>query len=286
MKPLKIAAIILVISGGLAGSYFILKSSVPKAEGDKTNEIAPASLNSVTKNPIEWLEQTAGIGNSPAEDSVPSDSNFNQASASQNSASSSSLNLTEFVAGSIFNQMKKFDQSGSGPFKNFDPKDPQSQKAVADAIAKLQDPASILNQVVNDSEIKISSDNSASSKGAYLQLTGEIIIKNSNEAYSNPSKAVNDAFNSSDVSAVLTLADTYEIIYQGFLNTSVPSDWLDLHRRYLILLKKVEATYRGIADFQNDPVKSALLSQVAPNLAKEELKLKQEYYKKVLGLNS
>ena len=281
-KPLKIAAIILVITSGVIGAYLIVENSASSVQSGKNPETA-ALLSAIPKNPIQWVRQVASNGNVEGQNVPPPQA---ETTTAQSSSDNNSINLTQFVAGSVFNQMKKSDESGSGPFKNFDPKDPESQKAIADAIAKLDDPASILNQVVSDLNFKISSDNSSQSKSAYLELTGETIIKNSNEFYSNPAKVVTDAINLGNVVNAKKLADTYETIYSAFLNIPVPSDWKDLHKKYLTLLKKSEGVYRGVADFQNDPIKAGLLTQIAPDLAKQELKIKQEYYKKVLEINS
>lgn len=290
MSPYRVAAVVLVIGAGLVGSYLIIKNSIPavpagQAEGPVT---APKPL---AQNPVKWIEEAAEFLNEPAKNLANSSSflaeNGGQGG-SGNTESTSSVNLTKLVAQSLFGQMQKSDQNEQNPFegKGFDPQSPEGQKMIQEAIANLKNSSLFPNQSVRDSDLKISSDNSSKVKSEYLITTGGIIVDNSNEVYKNPVKALEKLVNNSDASEVAQLADTYAKIYNGFVNTPVPSNWLDLHKRYVTFLKNTESVYRAIADFQNDPVKSQLFTQLVPEVAKIELSIKQEYYQKSLNLNS
>jgi len=150
-----------------------------------------------------------------------------------------------------------------------------------DAINQIQDPELILGKItIDDKDIKISSDNSKEAKIQYLETTGKIILNNSNEFYVDPTKALEQISSGANVSGVNQLADTYLEIFKKFLNTNVPSDWLGLHKRYLIIAKKFELAYRGMADFQNDPVKTYLLGEMLPGLIEIENQIKGDYANK------
>lgn len=288
MNPYRIAAIILVIGASLAGSYLIIRSSIPSVPSVSEAQDNPIS-QPLTQNPVKWLEEATKFLQEPAQNLADTGSflaeNANQGE--NNSASTSSANLTELVAKSLFGRMQQLDQSGQSPFEgqSFDIQSPDNQKLIQEAVADFKDPSILFSQSVSDKDLKILNDNSAEAKAKYLETTGKIILDNSNESYNNPTKALENWINSSDPSGINQLADAYLKIYNGFLNAPVPSDWLELHRRYTTFLKNAKTIYWGIADFESDPIKSQIFAQLIPEMTKIELGLKQEYYQKSLNLN-
>jgi len=278
MNPLKLGAIILILTAGLAGGHLIIKDSKTAGSGSYiTLESSGKAPENPPKSPIQWMEKAKEFISNPIESFGLNESS--KVSEVKSSNDETPLNLTEFVAKSVSNQMQTLDQKG---VENINPNDPQNQEAIEKAMAELQN-FSLFDELISDSDLKISQDNSLEAKKRYLTETAQIIIKNSNEAYNNPQKALEKMANTLDISGVKQAAEAYSEILNGFLNTEVPSDYLNLHKRYIILLKKAKEVYQGLVDYSNDPVRAALSMQLVQKIAEAELKIKQEYYQKSLN---
>lgn len=266
MNRTKIAAIVFILSAGIIASYAILKNSALKIDLTKSGLTEENSTSSVSQNPIKWLGKAvakindliSGESSEPAQISLPKDIDFEN------------FNLTEFVAKSSFTQMKNLDQSGKDPFA-IDPNDPASKEFIEKAIASIQNPETIFNFSINDKDLKISQDNSKENKAKYMENFAKIMMKNvNNDIYKNPDKAVVAAIEQNNVSDVKKLADIYGNIFDELINISTPSDYLEIHRDYLEISRKMKIIYSGIADFQNDPVKASLLIKLWPETVKAE----------------
>jgi hypothetical protein len=272
MKPIKITVIIIVI-GCLFGSGLIIKKIASNPFRDNNINNITVKLNGTKSRPLsQSLNQLA---EETQNNSQPSTKDLDNSS--QNEIS---RNLTELVAKSMFAQMQKLDQSETNPFGNFNPENPEIQKQIQEAISNLQNPLSSFDFSIDKNDIKVSQDNSLKNKGGYLEEAGNIILKNMNESYKNPTGAVEKAVMFDNFSELQKLIDTYETIFSSFANLSVPSDWLELHKRYLTLLKKATIVYREIADnIKDDPIKAGLLiSQSMLEIIEEETVIKIEYY--------
>ncbi|MEE8131699.1 MAG: hypothetical protein V3T98_01515 [Candidatus Paceibacterota bacterium] len=275
IKPLKIAVITLIIGGGLLGSYWIIQDAK-----QTTGETVGFSLEEAIK--------PGGTLFKYIEEAVQEIQEVQEIIENEEVGSS---NLTEIIAKAIAGKIIEENKSGLAKTEQGEPKllMPDEETIIQELTSQLTNLDSglfDLNQLINENNIKISQDNSLGNKGRYLDITGGIILENSNATYNNPVKVLEKAVNSGITLDIKKLADTYQNIFNSFLNTSVPSDWLNLHKQYLILLKKSEIIYRGIADFQNDPVKAHLLIELVPEIIKEEVIIKEEYYKKALEIES
>jgi len=278
MKKFISAKAVFIIIAGLVGAYFIVKSGAGiKPDNAKSNDgFAGNFINLTGKNPLQWVKD-----NFQKIKAIPTD---RQAENFNNSQVADQINLTEFVAQSMFTQMKDLDSRGIDPSSGFDPKSQEGQELIKQTLAKISDPLLLLeNYFINDKDLKISSDNSSQKKIIYLEATVNIIYNNSNSLYKNPIKVL-ESLIVGDISNANKLADTYQNIFNGFSNTEVPSDWLALHKRYLVLLKKFENLYRGITVFKQDPIRADLLVQMIPDMADEEVKIQQEYFEKEKAL--
>ena len=111
MNRLKIAAIVLVMVSGLAGSYFIVKNSTPSLLSEKKVLENSGESGISSQSPIEWVK------NLVSGDYSQSIGDSNNA---KNGSNKETANLTETVAQSLFGKMKIMDQSGNDPFGNFD----------------------------------------------------------------------------------------------------------------------------------------------------------------------
>lgn len=276
MNPLKLGAIVLILTAGLAGGYLIIKDSKPTGSGSYiTLESSGKAVENSPKSPIQWMEKARDFISNPIESL-----GLNNGTDKNVSDNGAPFNLTEFVAKSVSNQMQTLDQKG---VENIDPNDPRNQEAIEKAMAELQN-FSLFDESINDKDLKISQDNSLEAKSKYIIETTQIVLKNSNEPYKNPQKALERLVENLDVSGVSQIADAYSKILDGSLNTEVPSDYLDIHKRYVVLLKKAKETYQGLVDYSNDPVRAALSMQLVPKIAEAELEIREEYYQEALSL--
>ena len=278
MNPLKLGAIVLILTAGLAGGYLIIKDSKTAGSGSYiTLESLGKATEKSPKLPIQWMEKAKEFISNPIESL-----GLNDKADGNNFDNVALFNLTEFVAKSVSNQMQTLDQKG---VENIDPNDPQNQEAIKKAMAELQN-FSLFDESINDKDLKISQNNSKETKRKYLMETGQIILKNSNNDYKNPQKALENFSDNFNVSGVRQIADAYSKIFDGFLNTQVPSDYLSLHKRYVVLLKKAKETYQGLVDYSNDPVRAALSMQLTPKIVEAELNIKQEYLQEAFKIDN
>ncbi len=281
MKNFIFAKAIFVIIAGLVGSYFIIISNVGIDSGkSKKEEFSNNSVNSIGENPIQWVKDS--FQKTKTENFSDKIQNTNQVAENKNQP----VNLTEFVAQSMFTQMKGLDQKGIDPLSGLNPQSQEGQELIKKTLAKISNPSLLIEDYsINDKDLKISSDNSSIKKVIYIEATGKIIYNNSNNLYKNPIKVLEKLI-LGDVSNANKLADTYQNIFNGFLNTEVPSDWLSLHKKYMTLLKKFENLYRGITVFKQDPIKADLLVQMIPDMMSVEFNIMQEYLakEKTLGI--
>jgi len=287
MSRLKLTVIVLVLGAGLALSYFIIKNPISLFSGDAGKSANNSELfqNAETAGslPIKWVEKIASKGNE-----IPSGNNKGNPGVSNKTAvgsQDSNINLTEMVGQLIFEKMKTLDQSGKSPFNGFiDPKNPQTQTMINDAISKL-DSSKIFTVSIPAGDVIISGDNSNEKKSEYVQLVSEIIFKNLSGPYGRPDLALGKMLDNGDASDVEKIANTYEGIYNEISRITTPSDYKNMHKKYLFFLKKANLIYLGIANLQNDPVKAQIFFQSVPDIAKEELDIKKEYAQKAQDLN-
>lgn len=278
MSFIKLGAIILILTAGLAGGYLIVKDSKTAGSGNYiTLESSGEAAGNSQKSPIQWVEKAKEFISNPVESL-----GLGAQTGGNNPADGASLNLTEFVAKSVSNQMQTMDQKGA---ENIDPNDPQNQEMIQKAMAELQS-QSLFDESISDKDLKISSDNSKEAKEKYLMEAGQIILNNFNEQKMDPKKALEMLVNNLNISGVSQIADAYSKIFDGFLNTKIPSDYLSLHKRYVVLLKKAKETYQGLVDYNNDPVRAGLSMQLVLKIAEAELGVKYEYVQEAFRIEN
>jgi hypothetical protein len=270
MNPVKIAAIILIISAGLVGSYFIIKNPIPPLPSGQTQDAS--ALKPLVQNPLKWVENTVKslTDNSPVE----RDNNIK-------TENKNTTNLTELVAKTMFSQMKNLDQGEKNPFQGqgFDPNDPQSQQLIQEALASIQDPAAFFNPSVEDKDLKILTDNSLSAKIKYLEEIREIIQKqfgDSNQYKKDAEEIIqevnNDCFSTGSPKHQ-KLINTYQSLINNLIPVYVPSDWLDFHKRVISHYKKNYLIYKTLVNCPNDPIGAYLAAQSFPSLIEEAVNI-------------
>ena len=269
MNPIKITTIILIISAGLVGSYFIVKKASPPISDRE--DVSPLNeTDSLFQKPIQWVEKLKDFVNKQEEEP-------------QNPAPEDSLNLTKMVAGSLFGRMKNLDQSSKNPFEGqgIDINDPENQKLIEEAVADITDP---FNPKIENKNLKISSDNSKEAKLVYLKSIQEIGQKYfGNPGFKRDSdqliKDINQDClgNGNTVNSKIAIA--YNDIATNYLNINVPSDWLNIHRTVIIYTKRGHLIFKALANCAMDPIKGWLAMKTLPQFASES-QIIQEVLKK------
>ena len=277
MNRTKIAAIVFILSAGIIASYAILKNSALKIDLTKSGLTEENAESSISQNPIKWLGRTvaklndfvSGKESDETKISLPQNIDFEN------------INLTEFVAKSSFTQMKNLDQSGQDPFE-IDPNDPANKEFIEKAVAGIGDPSSFFNPTVDDKDLKISQDNSKEAKTRYFDAIGKVMLENINSDYRNPMIVMQNFANNYDVSGIKRIIDAYSKMLNGVISTEVPSDYLEIHKRYIVFLKRAKMVYSVIANYDKDPVKATLSAKLIIGIVEADLAIKEEYAEKVL----
>lgn len=285
MNFIKNTAIVLILAAGVAGSYVIVKNSLPKMEMAEKKENIGKSIDSIVKNPIQWIKNA--ISSDYADNNVlglnaikePADKNLN------------SPNFTEFIASSFFNQMKILDQKGENPFENFNPDDPEGRKFIESAIANIQNPSQIFDVLINNDDLKISEDNSKEAVTKYLKEIEQINnsrfdgIKNL-DANQMIRDLQNDCFANNPSSSNRKLALFYKNLADDYLNLTTPRDLLAFHTASVNHFKKSNLIYSILANCFNDPVKSGLVIDELPKLLEKTQEIQDMLNAKWREINS
>lgn len=233
-KKFKIAAAVLILGAGLIGSYLVVRNS-----GIKNLNTAAEIKNLIQKggealvqNPIQWIEN--------------------------NSSNNEKNNLTGALAQSVFEQFKM-------------EKGLSDNDEINEVLKKQLTGLQLISQI-NDSELKISSDNSKEAKIRHLKTIGEINQKDVGDFKKTYLEVVIDVFQKLDSSSARRLADIYGKLANDYLAIEVPSDWLDLHKTTIVHFKNSQTVYSAMADYHNDPIKGYLALEIIENIAVDNAK--------------
>jgi len=277
MNPLKIAAIILIIGAGLAGSYFIIKNSALSfSVGQAGEDNNSSSQGLLSENPIKWLENKADSFTESIKNIANSGKSVAESIENAEVNDKNSINLTELVAQTMFGKIKDLDQAGKNPFQEegFDLKNEESQKLIQDAVASIQGGGDLFDSEIKYEDLKISNDNSKEAKMNYLFSIQEAFKKYFNDPSLQPDQDqlmnnVNQDCFGGGGSANFKIAEAYNNTANECLNISVPSDWLEVHKEIILSLKKGNLIFKAIAGCIADPMKGYLAVQALPQLAAE-----------------
>ena len=263
MERFKIAAIVLVLFGGAAGSYLIIKNSSSRVSFNlqkETLEKIEQYTKDEEKSPIKWVQ-----------DKNPTNNDVSL-------SSGAAINLTKSISESLFDRMKQSDQQGINPFEDFNPQSPGSQKIIQQTISDFQKQDLFFAVSIDDKDLKISEDNSKEVKIAYFNNIEKIIQVRfgDNEYQRSENQIIKDIENSClgnvDSSIHQELADLYQNLINDYLNLIVPSEWLDLQKQIIAHFKSSQLVYQAIADCSKDQIKGYLaieaLSQLPINAEK------------------
>ena len=128
---------------------------------------------------------------------------------------------------------------------------------------------------IDNSQLKILLDNSKEAKTTYL----ENIQKITKERFSDPkyqrsaeqliNNINNDCFIGEQNSLNREFSNLYQNLVNDYLNLTVPSDWVDIHKKIIIYFKKANLVYRDLAECLQDPIRGYVAIWALPQLISE-----------------
>lgn len=262
MNHIKLGAVILILTAGLAGGYLIIKNSKSAgSNGYVTIESSGKAPENSPKPPIQWVEKAREFISHPIEELKKFSDKTVSEPAEEAGLSNSPLNLTDFVAKSVSGQMQYLSQSG----EDFDPNDPKNQEAIEKAMADLSSASLFDETTINDKDLKISQDNSAEAQTVYV----EKVIKIRNRPELGPEVFLNvlkETFEKNNIKIAKQFALANGNAANEYLDLTIPSEWLDIHKKLISYFKTWQEIYLVIADYYNDPIKASKALEVIDQL--------------------
>ena len=278
MNSVKIGAIILIITAGLAGSYLIIRNSGSSDSGNYvTIESWGKTAGTVKKPPIQWVEKARDFISDPI-GSLEKFSVADLETTKETSSNNSSLNLTEFVAKSVSGQIQYLSQTE----KDFDPNSLESQKIIKKAMADLQS-SSLFEGNIDDKDLKISQDNSVEAQSGYV----EKVIKIRNRPELEPEaflSVLKESFENNNTAPAKQFAKVSGDVANEYLNLTVPSEWLDIHKKLISYFKIWQEVYLAVADYYNDPIKASKALKVIDQLLIDNKNITNLFIQKVKNI--
>jgi hypothetical protein len=273
MGTLKFVAAILIIAAGLTGAYIIIKTPNPTAiSGDG---VVLESEGGGQSPSVNWLDKSQSF---LSEKISGLDSFFADAKSAVTQSAENPVDATKQVSSLIFNKLKNLDEQGENPFESLNLNDldnPEIQKLIEEAVKSVQNPLLLSADMINNSQLNISLDNSSAIKISYLEGIKGITEERFNDPrYKRSSDdLIKDINNDCFVGEENSLNEDFSILYQNLANDyaslSVPSDWLEIHKRMIIYFKKANLVYRDLADCFQDPIRGYVALWALPQLIEE-----------------
>lgn len=197
--------------------------------------------------------------NLPSENSSP-DLQLSSLKSELNNSNSSDKNnnLTKEIAKDIADQIKEKNQNG------LNEKDGKLAIAVPNLDTIYQE---TFNKYLNGNflelyptiaitKLNISSDNSQENQLKYLVGLRDINKKGFGDFDKQSNDILNDVFGKNDISSAQQLIAIYKNIVDDYYRLSVPSSWIDFHKKIISHFISAKTVYEAIADFSNDPLKA------------------------------
>ncbi|MBI5401743.1 hypothetical protein HZB05_02890 [Candidatus Wolfebacteria bacterium] len=275
MSPIKIISVFFIINVGIISAYLIINNSIAPAVNADKNTNNQTESQSLGANPFQLIGDLAANKNSNESSDSQKDSNIQ--------TNINPVNFTQIIAQSLFKGIKTLDQNGTNPFGSVDPNDPKTKEVIQKSINEL---SSVQFGVsISDSDLKISSDNSQKAKTAYLtdvrnifnqKLTNQKFLINSPEDIINDVN--DDCFFKTGSSLSGQRADFFQSLAGEYKKLSVPSDWLDFHKKLLNFYDNAQLIFRAFSECANDPAKVYVISEKFPSAVFEDMSKLQELF--------
>jgi len=266
MRRLKIAAIVLVMSAGVVGSYFIVKNSTSVAEvKEKTAQTTQNEIEAIVKNPIQWVEKNISPQIANLKDAISSNGS-NQSVQPEN-------NFTSVFSGMILSGIQSKNTSGltqkAGEPAIFAPSEDILSQEWLDKFLSSNPPnnaAGDYHPKVDESRFKISQDVSNDSQLQYIKELEDITQKYLAGFNKTSDDILNEITQKQDTSSANQLADVYGAIADDAYEINVPANWVDFQKAFMSHFYSSQSLWKAVSDFQNDPLRALLASQFIPNL--------------------
>lgn len=248
MERFKIAAIVLVLFGGAAGSYLIIKNSASQINFDSSKEIVNKTAQYIEENPIRWVNDLL----------LSSQNNLGSIGTdlSGRKNEGNDFNLTQTFMQSLLAQMQQDGQDGNDSLKGLKIDDRTSRKIIEEAALAVQasSTALLLSAEINITDLKISQDNSIKAKKQYIEAIGQISQNRIAGFNKNYIDVLEDVIKKKDVSSALQLSEIYKNMADDYLNLAVPFDFASVHQKLITHFKNAEIVYSTLADYKRDPL--------------------------------
>ena len=268
MRAFKKYITILILGTGLIGSYLIVKNSEP-------------AINPIQKLSEQQIKQP---DNKPLVNEPLIENLIQQ---TKNATQPNNLydrnNLTQNLGKGIFEQIKSknfLNQNNEGGLANINL---ISGDPVGDIFIENQIDFSLILDI-NDTELKISPDNSQEAKIKYLAAVREINKRNFGDFNKSYLEVVIDAFQKLEFSSAAHLVNIYKNLAGDYSNLNVPADWMAIHKNAIIFYKNSEIVYQAIANYPEDPIKAYLALEMIDGLIRSAEQTQEVFNKEIQQL--
>lgn len=264
-KKIKILAVIFILGGGMAGSYFIIKNSVQAgATEEKTGQ---KQENSIDQNPIKWIKDN--VGNALGKVNELSQSILGNSSGQTQSEG----NLTESLGKIIFEQIKSKNEQGltekSGQSAIFAANEDALSQEWLDNFLGAGSSGKVFGSYhpkVDEKRFVISRDSSSDGQIRYIKELEKISAENFVGFDKTSDDVLKDIAEKKDSSSAVQLAGIYGKIAEDSYKVSIPGNWVNFHKAFLSHFYSAQSLWLAIGNFQNDPLRAYLSLQYVPNL--------------------
>lgn len=257
IKPLKIAVITLIISGGLLGSYWIIKDAK-----QTTGETAGFSFEEAIKpggTLFKYVEETVQEIKENIENKTTNYLELNNQIPKNSSANLTEI-IAQIVAGKILEENKGgFAKTEEGEPKLSMPDDETLIQELTDQLTNLDTNLLNLGQPISETNLKISQNNSQEAQIKYIENIQQITKTNFDKLNGKSALDILSATPiTGNVSSLENLVDVYKSTINDYFKLETPSNWLNFHKQAITYFQNASTIYQTLADFQNDPVKAYL----------------------------
>jgi len=188
-------------------------------------------------------------------------------------------NLTDAFGEFLSEKLKSSGQSFSTLTKNIKELIPKELLDVSSVEKTLN-----LFPEINEADLKISQDTSKINQTKYLKTIVEVsqkYVKNFN--IDKPILDVlNEIVKKQDAASAQKIAEGSKILVKELYKITVPSNWLDFHKKIIAYFISNQIIHEAIAGYNDDPIKSYLAVRAIPKISSAAIEIEDLLTKKVL----
>lgn len=188
------------------------------------------------------------------------------------------INLTESLGKNVFEEIKKQTETNPDFFSSVPDINTLSQKIIKNS---LENNKFLFTQSINETDLKISQDNSKETIIKYLAAINEIAQARMGNFNKNYLEVLSSIVKKNDFPLAGRFADINKNIANDYLKLTVPSNWIDIHKKLITHFKNSEIVFQAISDYSKDPINAYLAVQMIDQLETEVKKNKNNLYQKM-----